>query len=187
MHKKLFIVIDGPSGSGKSTLADFLAQGLQINLLSKDLLKEKLFDETSCERKTLGAAAFQELFRQTAKILVKDSIVIEAVFDAEEHAEPILELARNNDTRLVFIALQCGVEERKQRLIGRLGDRHPAHKGGAIDPNHIPHELIEAIEDTQELATIITPDFLVKTDEEHGKFYRDRILAALRDLRRTGC
>jgi len=85
------VVVSGPPGAGKSTLARPLAAALGFSLLSKDVIKESLFDalgpldqDALVSSKRLGAAAM-ELLWQLAEEAPR--VVLEANFRPRSQLE----------------------------------------------------------------------------------------------------
>jgi predicted kinase len=78
------VVVSGAPGAGKSTLAVPLARALGFPLVSKDVIKESLFDSLGqvdadplASSRRLGAAAMELLWRLAAEC---PSVLIEANF-----------------------------------------------------------------------------------------------------------
>jgi predicted kinase len=85
------VVVSGAPGAGKSTLAGPLARVLGFPLLSKDVIKETLFDQLGhveddevASSKKLGATAMELLWRLAAEC---PSVVIEANFRSHNSYE----------------------------------------------------------------------------------------------------
>lgn len=123
------VVISGAPASGKTTLARPLADALGWPLLSKDRIKETLYDELGPPRtrrrsKRIGAASFEVLY---ALLDDMPAVVIET------HWHPTISgpRLRNMDRQLLEVSCQCDRDTR----IGRLGtrERHPGHLEGRLN------------------------------------------------------
>ena len=80
------ILIAGMPASGKSTLAAFLSQELGIPLLSKDSVKEILFDDlgfsSRAEKVRLGVAALDILYHTAGQLMAaSQSLILENNFE----------------------------------------------------------------------------------------------------------
>ncbi len=144
------VVVTGTAGAGKSALAAPLAQALGTVLLSKDKLKEALYEvmptTTPTESLRLSVAAMAVLYR-----LADDSgsgMVIEANWRVEVDVALLEKLARPS------VQVFCDVAPAlaQQRLIARVRsrERHPVHRD-AMDPEVLGSMLERAAERGQPL------------------------------------
>jgi predicted kinase len=120
-----YIVVSGPPCAGKTMLARPLASGLGVPLLSKDDVKEALFDELGTGdrlwARRLGRASFAVLYRLAAQYEVA---VIEAVFQRDAALADLAALGRP----LIEIHCRCTPEVAIGRFEERAdSERHPGH------------------------------------------------------------
>ena len=131
--RPLLLVVTGPPASGKTSAARALAEELGLAIVSKDALKETLYEtigsgEALEER--LDAAALALLFAVAGMQLDAGvSVLAESNFDAGADTAPFRRLCADRDVRLVQVhiggdpdALADGFAAR-----ARAGDRHPGH------------------------------------------------------------
>lgn len=121
------IIVSGASAAGKSLLSEWISQELGLQLLSKDVIKEKLFDELGCETRAksieLGKASFAALLDQCRnRVLVRESFIVESAFRMNDG--PILAATFQN-CRTIHV--NCTAS--KAVIISRFGfalrsDRH---------------------------------------------------------------
>lgn len=148
----LLVVVTGPPASGKTTLAKPLAAELGFPLVSRDELKETLFDslgppgDIETNRK-LGRASFELLHLIAARLLEAGSpVLLEANF-FRGHSEGAFE--RLPQHRLVQVHCAVPADVVRERYAGRA--RHPGHldavradevearlRAGAHDPLDLP-------------------------------------------------
>ncbi|MBS0382936.1 MAG: ATP-binding protein [Proteobacteria bacterium] len=148
------VLVSGAPGVGKSTLAVPLAQSLGFALLSKDAIKETLFDSLpgpvgdEAYSKRLGDAAMEVLFTLAARC---PRVVLDANFKPWG-AHQRKRLAALGGT-LVEVHCHCAPETAMRRFAQRAESRHPAH---AL--KHITVELIARYTPPMGVGTVIEVD-----------------------------
>ena len=136
MNRSLTVIVSGPPCTGKTTLGRRLAEDLRLPFLSKDLIKEKLFDtlgwsDREWSRK-LGIASIEVLYLLTEMELEAGrSFIVESNFRAEHATARFLDLKRRYDFEAVQV--QCRTEPsvliERYRSREESGKRHPGHVG----------------------------------------------------------
>lgn len=126
------IIVNGPPASGKSTLGKEIAAELGIPLLSKDAIKEEMYDSLGkIERKIsrrLGETSMRLMYTVARKILDAGlGVVIEANFYHGISEKDLSKLIAVSDA--VMVHCTAPEEILKQRYIDRAqsGERHPVH------------------------------------------------------------
>jgi predicted kinase len=158
MPEPLLVVVTGPPASGKSGLARDLASELGIPFLSKDELKERLYEELGSGdpvEDAIERSALAILYSVAASNLKAGiSVLLESNFDTDTDTAPLRAL----EGRIVQV--HCGgdtdalVQEFAERSAS--GKRHPGHddepedaaevrrkiEAGFWDPLDLPGDLI---------------------------------------------
>lgn len=118
---RALVLVTGPVASGKSTVAEPLAARLGLPLVTKDVVKEALFDALGTGdqawSKQLSEAAYAVVF---ALVPGFPAAVLESNFRAE-HGPRLLQLC----PRPVELYCHCPREELARRFTSRR--RHPGH------------------------------------------------------------
>jgi predicted kinase len=128
------VIVNGAPGTGKTTLARRLAQDLALPLISKDDIKERLFDHLGWQDRAwsikLGGASFELLFYFVeSQLAAGRSLVVETAFIPRFHTPRFLELIDRYDFQPVQVLCAADVEVLFERFTGRTatGERHPGH------------------------------------------------------------
>jgi hypothetical protein len=134
MTQSLLIIVSGPSCSGKTTLAQKISAKFNLPLVTKDSLKELIFDHLGWSdrewSKKVGAASYHLLhyFMET-QLAVGNSLMIESNFKAEFETPIIKDLVTKYNYFPIQVMCQCDgqilFDRFKQR--SESGDRHPGH------------------------------------------------------------
>lgn len=131
--KPVCILVAGIFASGKSRTAATLSQELGITLLSKDELKEILFDTVGFrsreEKVQLGIAAQQILLTSAQRMLKsKSSVILENNFESSSETS-LLDLLNRVEVTYITLMLKGDIPTLYQRFIQRnhTASRHPGH------------------------------------------------------------
>jgi len=130
MARPVLIIVSGPPASGKSSLGQRIARTLRLPYVSKDGIKETLFDTLGWKdrewSRSLGAASNALLFYfAEAELAVGRSLVLESNLRSEEATPKIAELASRHD----FQPIQVHCLAAGETLVARFRERkrHPGH------------------------------------------------------------
>ncbi len=128
------MIVSGPSGAGKTTLAESLASPLKTAVLSKDRLKEALFDV----RPATSSEASLELSAMAMAVLYRIASGSAAGLLLDANWRPDLDVPRLQGLPLPLVQVCCtvSVREAQRRLQNRVqvGERHPVHRD-VLDPD----------------------------------------------------
>jgi len=148
------ILISGSPGSGKSTLAAPLAETLGFALLSKDTIKEALFDSL---HGPIGDVEYSRQLSETAMavLFALAAHCPHSVLDAnfKPHDDSQRERLATLGGTLVEVHCRCEPRKAMHRYAQRAEARHPAHALKRITP-----ELIERHDKPLGLGTVIEVD-----------------------------
>jgi predicted kinase len=137
MDEDVVVAVTGIPASGKTTVATALRMQLGWPLISKDVVKEALFDALGTGdlewSRRLGRAGHVVMYSLAQTI---PQVILDAHFQ-RGIAEPELQAL---DRRIVQIYCRCPVDVAAERYRRRIDDpdRHPAHL-----PEHQSDQVIE--------------------------------------------
>ncbi len=127
------VFVSGAPGAGKTTLAVPLSRALGYALITKDILKESLYDtlgpapgDVAFSRK-IGGAAMEALWALAAK---QNHAVLEANFRPySDYERAKLSALIAAGARVVEVYCRCPAEEAARRFAARAAapGHHPAH------------------------------------------------------------
>lgn len=128
------VVVSGYPATGKTSLAVHLSTELWFPLVSKDMVKERLFDTLGAGdvewSHLLGSASMAVLFAQAGAVLGSgNGVIAEANFDAELGGADLRALLSEHEVPVCQVVLQSEPEALVQRARERSesGERHPGH------------------------------------------------------------
>jgi len=125
------VIVSGSPGAGKSTLAGSLARSLDFPRLSKDVIKETLFDQlghvAEDERESsrqLGGASMELLWRLAGS---SPSVVLEANFRSDSPYERERLLALSPTPVEVFCRVPFAIAAERYAKRAASPHHHPVH------------------------------------------------------------
>ena len=155
------LIVSGAPASGKSTLAGALAEVFGYPLLSKDTLKESLFDSlgTHLSKNAGSAAELSRLLSRAAMDLLWaiapccPQVILEANFRPKSHHER--ERFAALEGRKLEVYCHCSPEEAARRFRERAttARHHPAHSMKTLSA-----ELLEEFDRPVALSPVIDVD-----------------------------
>ncbi len=128
------VIVSGAPASGKTTLCKQMVSELGFPLMSKDMIKEDLFDLlgwTDREwSKKLGVFSIQLLFAWVDRNLAnRQSCIVDSNFKIEWDLDQFLKFQTDYSARLINIHCTADKETLMKRFERRAnnGQRHPGH------------------------------------------------------------
>ena len=170
MANPVLIIVSGPPGTGKSTLACRLAEAFPLPCLTKDDIKERLFDTLGWSDRAwsqrLGAASNELLLYMARQMMATQShFILESAFWAEKSRPQWAQLVQQY--RYAPLEIHCTAPPAvlAHRFHERAPDRHAGHvdeaahdavmkqiHGGVYAPLRLSTTVIEV--DTADFARV---------------------------------
>jgi predicted kinase len=127
---RAFVVVSGLAASGKTSVAEPLAQALGVPLVSKDAIKEALFEAVG----SVGLTWSKTLSRAADAAMVRIAQDLDgAVLDNFWYAETVDELLAPLPRPIVEVFCRCDPEVAYERFRGR--SRHTGHADHERNPD----------------------------------------------------
>ncbi|MBL8159063.1 ATP-binding protein [Candidatus Saccharibacteria bacterium] len=150
MHKTLLIIITGMPGTGKTTLGRTLSEKYHFPLISKDVLKERMFDTLGWDDKAwslkVSAAGHRIMDYVVAEELrTGHSVIVESNFKQAIDSERFTKTQAAYGCDIVQILCWADGETVFERFMARIGtpERHQGHVE-AISPEQIREGFVRA-------------------------------------------
>lgn len=165
--RPLLIIVNGPPASGKSTLAGEIADALQLPFISKDALKEEMYDNLGkIERaisRALGETSIKLMYSVAERILrAGGSVVIEANFYHGVSETDVSQLIALSDAVMVHCSAPAEILMQRYAERAESGERHPVHD----DSNRIGDLRQELESGTYDPLDLGIP--IIRVDTEEG-------------------
>ncbi|MEY4745207.1 MAG: hypothetical protein RL272_1152 [Candidatus Parcubacteria bacterium] len=145
MARNVIIIVSGPPGAGKTTLASSLSELLGVPLLTKDGVKESLFDSLGWGdrewSKMLGAASIELLYHVIGTHLqAGDPLIVEANFLSRLAETRLGSMLKEHGAYPIQITCSAKEEVLNDRVRQRWdsGKRHPGHGDVALLHDRAP-------------------------------------------------
>ena len=164
----LFLIVNGHPGAGKTRLATYLGHELEIPVVAKDAIKERLFDTLGVRdrewAKRLGHAAIEVMFGQVDALLQAGvSVVLDCPLSPQFDDVRVDAIEQTYACRALQLVLTGDADVLYERNLVRAtsAERHAGHGGvEMLDEFRARlHQPIEPVSVSGETVFIDTTDF----------------------------
>ncbi len=141
MKNNYMLIITGAPATGKTTYGRKISQNLGIPFISKDKLKETIYDAITQntlleyeEKRRIGSISYSILFLIAEELMmVGNSFIIESNF-GKESISTIEKLALKYEYNTLTIRFECDLEVLHKRFLARenMQERHPGLRSNGI-------------------------------------------------------
>ncbi len=144
--KPFLIIVTGRPAAGKSTLGSWLSKELNLPVISKDSVREILFDQLGWGdrewARQLGRVSIELMFYFTqAQLACGNSIILDNAFHPDLTAPRVLTLKAQTNAEIIQIICNAKSEILFQRFMERAkgGNRHPGHGDFEVQEELLQH------------------------------------------------
>ncbi len=184
MTNPLLIVVSGLPGTGKTTLARRISRSFDIPLISKDNIKERLFDELGTKdlawSRKLGKASINILFHLImVQLSARKSVIAESNFKQGISCQSLKEIINKHPCDV--IQLHCITDSKIlfKRFLMRTDtkERHQGHSDQLTEQEMKEKDILEAQKPLKIPGRLITFDTTDLRDVDYNS-----ILNSLREV-----
>lgn len=140
MTHRYLIIVTGRPAAGKSTLAAKLSQALNIPFVSKDAIREALFDRLGWSDRPwsqqLGIVSIDLMYHFAKTQLASGgSIILDNAFDPDVTTPQIIALQAETQAQVIQIICNADSDILFKRFFVRAkaGGRHPGHRDDLVE------------------------------------------------------
>lgn len=150
MQKNIIVLITGMPGTGKTTLGNLLSEKYHFPFISKDALKERIFDNLGWNDKAwslkVSAASHRIMdYIIEEELKARHSIIVESNFKQQIDSDRFRRFQKEYGCGIVQILCWAKGEIVYERFMNRINtaERHAGHVE-AISPDEIKRGFIES-------------------------------------------
>jgi len=150
MQQSVLIIITGMPGTGKTTLGKALSAKYKMPFISKDALKDRMFDALGWSDNAWSLKVSAAAHRIMDDIVAQElqaghSVIVESNFKPEIDSERFRKMQEKYQCKVVQVLCWAEGETVYQRFMARIGTeaRHAGHVE-AVSPEQIRQEFIDA-------------------------------------------
>ena len=145
------ILVTGIPAAGKSTMAAFLAEQFGLSVISKDKIKELMYDDIGfCSREEkvkLGIASMNIMYYMAAQLMKNNQpFILENNFEKISR-EPLIEILERYSYTAITVTLTGNYSKIYERFVERNNslDRHRGHVVNDCYPEKTPNKDVKPI------------------------------------------
>lgn len=145
------IVVTGIPAAGKTTMAAFLAEHFGLPVISKDKIKELLYDDIGfCSREEkvkLGIASMNIMYYMAAQLMKnKQPFILENNFE-KISKKPLMEILEKYSYTAITVTLTGNYSKIYERFVQRNNspDRHRGHVVNDCYPEKTPDKAVAPV------------------------------------------